>query len=75
MYISFSSGSQPSASTSSPLAIVATTLPVFASVTTDVLLHPEKIRSLALSYAMPVGLSHGAIGHDANTFMVFASST
>ena len=32
-----------------PFLIVATTLPVFGSTTTDVLLHPEKIRSEALS--------------------------
>ena len=37
--------------------MVATTLPVFGSTTTDVLLQPEKMRFDALSYAMPVGPS------------------
>src|SRR5262252_3400458 len=55
--------------------MVATTLPVFGSTTTDVLLQPEKIRSDALSYAMPVGPSHGASGHDAVAFHVLTSIT
>src|SRR5262249_49599277 len=65
MKISFFDGSQPKASTLVPFLIVATTLPLFGSTTTDVLLHPEKIRSDALSYAIPVGPSHGASGHEA----------
>src|SRR5438270_2574798 len=75
MYISFRPGSQPSASTRVPLAIVATIFPVFASTTTDVLLQPAKIRFDALSYAMPVGASHGPSGHDAIAFHVFTSIT
>src|SRR5262245_32650099 len=51
MYTSFFAGSHPKASTRVPLAIVATTLPVVASRTTDVLLQPEKIRFNAWSYA------------------------
>ena len=47
--ISFLAGSQPRASTRVPFAIEATTLPVLASTTTDVLLQPEKIRFEALS--------------------------
>src|SRR5438876_3063677 len=53
----------------------ATILPVLASTTTDVLLHPEKMRFVALSYAIPVGPSHGASGHDAVAFHVFTSMT
>src|SRR5206468_11741125 len=53
----------------------ATILPVLASTTTDVLLHPERMRFVALSYAMPVGPSHGASGHDAVAFHVFTSIT
>src|SRR6202011_523085 len=53
----------------------ATTLPVLASTTTDVLLHPAKMRFDALSYAMPVGPSHGASGHDAVAFHVLTSIT
>src|SRR5512141_262245 len=53
----------------------ATTLPVLASRTTDVPLHPEKMRFDDLSYAMPVGPSHGASGHDAVAFHVFTSIT
>src|SRR5438128_7206162 len=53
----------------------ATTLPVFASTTTDVLLQPAKIRFDALSYAMPVGPSQGASGHDAVAFQVLTSIT
>src|ERR1700704_3070835 len=56
--------SQPRASTRVPFGIDATTLPVAASSTTDVLLHPEKMRFDALSYAMPVGPSQGASGHE-----------
>ena len=47
--MSFLDGSQPSASTRVPLAIAATTFPVLASTTTDVLLQPEKMRFEALS--------------------------
>ena len=39
----------PSASTRVPFGIDATTLPVLASTTTDVLLQPEKMRFVALS--------------------------
>src|SRR5258705_8528763 len=53
----------------------ATILPVLASRTTDVLLHPEKMRFDALSYAMPVGPSHGASGHEAVTFHALVSIT
>src|SRR5882757_1685011 len=53
----------------------ATILPVLASTTTDVLLQPEKMRFDALSYAMPVGPSHGASGHDAVAFQVLTSIT
>src|SRR5213595_4277299 len=53
----------------------ATTLPVLASTTTEVLLQPEKMRFDALSYAMPVGPSHGASGHDAVAFHVLTSIT
>src|SRR5207244_7060230 len=66
---------QPSASTRVPLSIVATTWPVLASSTTDVLLHPAKIRFVFLSYAMPVGPAHGASGHDAVVFHVLTSMT
>src|SRR5215472_18418496 len=55
--------------------MVATTFPLVASSTTDVLLHPEKMRFVALSYAMPVGPSHGASGHDAVAFHVLTSIT
>src|SRR5207237_10633621 len=67
--------SRPSASTRVPLGIDATILPVPASRTTDVLLHPEKMRFVALSYAMPVGPSHGASGHEAVAFHVLTSIT
>src|SRR5258708_20609462 len=53
----------------------ATTLPVLASTTTDVLLHPEKMRFDALSYAMPVGPSHAPSGHEAVAFHVLVSIT
>src|SRR5438034_7748493 len=75
MKINFFDGSHPNASTRVPFGIDATTLPVLASTTTDVLLHPEKIRFVALSYAMPVGPSHGASGHDAVAFHVLTSIT
>src|SRR5215813_8148740 len=75
MKISFFAGSQPRASTRVPFFTVATTLPVLGLTTTDVLLQPEKIRSEALSYAMPVGPSHGASGHDAVAFQVLTSIT
>src|SRR5438477_8302276 len=55
--------------------IDATTLPVLASSTTDVLLHPEKMRFDGASYAMPVGPSQGASGHDAVAFHVLTSIT
>src|SRR5258708_6534833 len=72
---SFRPGSHPSASTRVPFGMVATILPVLASSTTDVLLQPEKIRFDALSYAMPVGPSQGARGHDAVAFHVLTSIT
>src|SRR2546423_6361388 len=75
MKISFSDGSHPNASTRVPFVMDATTLPVLASTTTDVLLQPEKIRFVAASYAIPVGPSHGASGHDAVAFQVLASIT
>src|SRR5262244_1607702 len=75
MKISFFAGSHPRASTRVPFLIEATTLPVSASRTTEVLLQPEKMRFVALSYAMPVGPSHGASGHDAVAFQVFVSIT
>src|SRR6266849_5807877 len=53
----------------------ATILPVAASMTTDVLLQPEKMRFDGLSYAIPVGPSHGASGHDAVAFHVLTSIT
>src|SRR2546425_9758478 len=53
----------------------ATTLPVAGSTTTEFLLHPEKMRFDALSYAMPVGPSHGASGHEAAAFHVLTSIT
>src|SRR5205085_9352734 len=53
----------------------ATTLPVAASTTTDVLLQPAKMRFDALSYAMPVGPTHGASGHEAVVFHVLTSMT
>src|SRR4029077_18905291 len=68
-------GSHPSASTRVPFGIVATTLPVAGSTTTEFLLQPEKMRFDTLSYAMPVGPSHGASGHDAVAFQVLASIT
>src|SRR5213083_274063 len=51
----------------------ATILPVLASTTTDVLLHPAKMRFDGWSYAIPVGPSHGASGHDAVAFHVLTS--
>src|ERR1039458_7791324 len=53
--ISFFAGSHPRASTREPFLMLATTFPELASTTTEVLLQPEKMRSDALSYAMPVG--------------------
>src|SRR3979490_2343524 len=53
----------------------ATILPWRASTTTDVLLQPEKMRLVALSYAIPVGPSHGPSGHDAVAFHVLTSIT
>src|ERR1700682_5460790 len=53
----------------------AAILPALASTTTEVLLHPEKMRFDALSYAMPVGPSHGASGHEAVAFHVLTSIT
>src|SRR5437879_4208361 len=73
--MSFSSASHPSSSTPSPLVIVATIVPDAGSTTTDVLPHPEKMRFVARSYAMPVGPSQGASGHDASTFICLASIT
>src|SRR5438105_9707672 len=55
--------------------MVATILPLAGSTTTDVLLQPENMRFDALSYAMPVGPSHGASGHDAVAFHVLTSIT
>src|SRR5438128_6688005 len=75
MKISFFAGSHPNASTRVPFVMDATTLPVLASRTTDVLLQPEKMRLVAGSYAMPVGPSHGATGHDAVAFQVLTSIT
>src|SRR5712671_1440624 len=75
MKTNFLDGSHPRASTRVPFLIVATTLPVFGSTTTDELLQPEKIRFEALSYAMPVGPSHGASGHEAVAFHVLTSIT
>src|SRR5215467_5461408 len=75
MYINLRDGSHASASTRVPLGIVATTLPVSGSTTTDVRLHPENTRFVALSYAIPVGPSHGASGQDATAFQVFTSIT
>src|SRR5260370_1205477 len=43
MYISFFDGSHPRASTRVPFVMGATILPVLASTTTDVLLHPAKM--------------------------------
>src|SRR6188472_3572133 len=75
MKTSFFDGSHPSASTRVPLGIDATTFPVSGSTTTEVLVHPARTRFDALSYAMPVGPSHGASGHDAVAFHVFTSIT
>src|SRR6266852_9620716 len=75
MKINFFGGSHPKASTRVPFVMVATTLPVLASRTTDVLLQPENRRFDALSYAMPVGPSHGASGHEAVAFHVLTSIT
>src|SRR5476649_1267230 len=75
MYISLLVGSHPKASTRVPFGMDATTLPVLASTTTDVLLQPERIRFDALSYAMPVGPSQGASGHEAVAFHVLTSIT
>src|ERR1035438_2934919 len=44
MKTSFFDGSHPRASTRVPFLMVATTLPVFGSTTTDALLQPEKTR-------------------------------
>src|SRR5215470_14968733 len=73
--MSFFAGSHPNASTRVPFLIEATTFPVLGSTTTDVLLQPEKIRSEALSYAIPVGPAQGASGHDAVAFQVLTSIT
>src|SRR6476661_7312964 len=73
--MSLRDGSQPRASTRVPFVMDATTLPEPASTTTDVLLHPEKMRLVALSYAMPVGPSQGASGHEAVAFQVLTSIT
>src|SRR5712691_6484420 len=73
--MSFFDGSHPSASTRVPFGMDATILPVLASTTTDVLLQPAKMRFVGLSYAIPVGPSHGAVGHDAVAFQVFTSIT
>src|SRR5438552_17772396 len=73
--MSFFDGSQPKASTRVPFVMDATILPVPASRTTEVLLHPEKMRFDALSYAIPVGPSHGATGHEAVAFHVLTSIT
>src|SRR5258706_9643514 len=75
MEISFVDGSHPKASTRVPFGIDATTLPVPASTTTEILLHPEKIRFDALSYAIPVGPSQGPSGHEAVAFHVLTSIT
>src|SRR5439155_16755110 len=75
MYKSFFDGSHPRASTRVPFVMDATILPVLASTTTDVLLQPEKMRFVVLSYAIPVGPSHGASGHDAVAFHVLTSIT
>src|SRR5438477_12877420 len=75
MKISFFEGSHPSASTRVPFLMLATTLPVFGFTTTDVPLQPEKMRSDALSYAMPVGPAHGASGQEAVAFHVLTSIT
>src|SRR5215831_17454161 len=53
----------------------ATIFPVFGSTTTELLLQPEKMRSDALSYAMPVGPVQGARGQDAVAFHVLTSMT
>src|SRR6202035_2307839 len=63
------------ASTRVPFVMDATTFPVLASTTTDVLLQPEKMRFDALSYAIPVGPSHAARGHDAVAFHVLTPIT
>ena len=55
--------------------IVATILPLVPFTTTDVLPQPAKTRSLGRSYAMPVGPSHGASGHEATAFHVLESIT
>src|SRR6266568_5832041 len=55
--------------------MVATILPLVGSTTTDVLPHPEKIRLVVRSYAMPVGPSHGAKGQEAIAFQVLVSIT
>src|ERR1700733_12386834 len=60
MKINFFARSRPKASTRVPLGMDATTFPVLASTTTEFLGQPAKIRFDALSYAMPVGPSHGA---------------
>src|SRR5882762_32269 len=73
--MSFFDGSHPKASTRVPFGMDATILPVLASTTTDVLLQPEKMRFVALSYAIPVGPSHGPSGHDAVAFHVLTSIT
>src|SRR3984893_12326965 len=75
MKISFFDGSHPKASTRVPFVMDATILPVLASTTTDVLLQPEKMRFDALSYAIPVGPSHCASGHEAVAFHVLTSMT
>src|SRR5258706_14255877 len=73
--ISFFDGSHPKASTRVPFGMDATTLPVLASTTTDVLPQAEKMRFDTLSYAMPVGPSQGASGHETVAFHVLTSIT
>src|SRR6202022_926281 len=67
--------SHPKASTRVPFVMDATILPVLASTTTEVLLQPEKMRFVPLSYAMPLGPSHGPSGDEAGAFRVLTSIT
>src|ERR1700712_1591561 len=55
--------------------MVATTFPEVGSITTEVLPHPEIIRLVLRSYAMPVGPSQGLRGQEDSTFMVLTSIT
>src|SRR5580700_1525532 len=75
MKTNFFPGSHPKASTRVPFGMDAATFPVLASTTTEFLGQPAKMRFDALSYAMPVGPSHGASGHDAVAFHVLRSTT